>query len=165
MYINSTVQPRIMSVQSSNPGDDEDEIHDLVLMFAHSKMPRGSDAFQSIMDDFLPSDENDNDSSDSTSVFSHSSKDVENDKKDHLDTVDGNVTPTARMVSPKPPPLAHVHWPDEKNRKLASSPARDQRHHARLYVKTTPAKPILKHEDDVLDHPSDSPDHRRGCKT
>lgn len=33
--------------------NDDGEIHDLVLLFANSKIPRGSDTFQTLIDDFL----------------------------------------------------------------------------------------------------------------
>lgn len=39
--------------------NDDGEIHDLVLLFANSKIPRGSDAFQTLIDDFLNHDAED----------------------------------------------------------------------------------------------------------
>lgn len=136
---------------------DDGEIQDLVLMFANSRIPRGSDAFQTLIDDFL---KNHDDSQDESETGSEKNSDTTDSVKS--DSVsDGQVTPaptksvlktpsakerTVRMVSPKP--LAHVHWPDEKNANIASCPSSEKKHHARIYVKTTP-KPILKHEDDI----------------
>ena len=158
----------------SSQASDDEEIHDLVLMFANSRIPRGSDAFQSILDDLLPlKEETENDQTDGaleTDVFD-SGPNKEEGKSDtavraesntpeqqHVRFSDPNVKTSAgksrdkrltRLVSPKP--NTHVHWPNAE-RDIASSPTTDKLHHARIYMKTVPAKPILKHDDDYKDH-------------
>jgi len=147
---------------------DETEIHDLVLMFANSRLPRGSDAFQTLIDDFLKPDTPEPTSIDSIIISDPSATSFdEPDGKlavsDSANTASISVasaqrpstlptvpqTPskrkTVRMVSPKP----SVHWPDEVQRGVTSSPTSGHLHSARLYKKTTP-KPILKHEDSVV---------------
>lgn len=131
----------------------EGEIHDLVLLFANSKIPRGSDAFQTLVGDFLKHDD-EPDSNDDV-IISDSS---DSSTKEQGPVLAEGVTAvpksvlkskgkSVRMESPKL--LSHVHWPDEENSKLASSPQTEQLHHARLYMKTTP-KPILKHDENLL---------------
>ena len=160
--------PKGGSVTSTT--SDDDEVHDLVLMFANSRIPRGSDAFQSILDDLLPlKEENEHrlglDEVDS-GVGCDDSSSV-NEQGSDVDTSEKSMK--SRFNSPKPKntsvltvmqdktqrrtpsPKSHVHWPNAE-RDIASSPTTDQLHHARLYMKTVPAKPILKHDDDVKDH-------------
>ncbi|KAH3696644.1 uncharacterized protein LOC127861451 [Dreissena polymorpha] len=132
---------------------DETEIHDLVLMFANSRIPRGSDAFQTLKYDFMRGDTPEPVLKDDTNDAS---------AKENLDEVDGMVPPppmktalkdsskkpkkSVRMTTP-PKSLSHVHWSDGNDRNLASS--LKPTHSARLFVKTTP-KPILKHEDSLV---------------
>ena len=164
----SGLNPKRGSVTSTT--SDDDEVHDLVLMFANSRIPRGSDAFQSILDDLLPlKEENEHrlglDEVDSGVGFDDSSS--VNEQGSDVDSTEKSVK--SRFNSPKPKntsvlsvmqdktqrrtpsPKSHVHWPNAE-RDIASSPTTDQLHHARLYMKTVPAKPILKHDDDVKDH-------------
>ena len=145
-----------MSVETV-PIDDGEE-PDLVLMFANSRMPRGSDAFQTLIDDFLK--ENDSSAAGSDASSEATSDTCDSGKSDSvIDRQMALATPksalkipavkqnTVRMASPKP--LAHVHWPDESKVRRSSVPPSEKRHHARIYVKTTP-RPILKHEDHGL---------------
>lgn len=138
---------------------DDGEIHDLVLLFANSKIPRGSDAFQSLVDDFVKHDQLD--SADKAGASDSSDSTAKDATLLGLDEVDGGKvsplpksalkhTKQVRIESPKT--LSHVHWPDDMNSQIASSP--QATHHARLYMKTTP-KPILKQEDPVLPHSTD----------
>lgn len=141
---------------------DDGEIQDLVLMFANSRIPRGSDAFQTLIGDFLKTDETP-DGDEAESEESRSTDSSDSSVKINSETSNSRSTSpvptksslkvpsakqkTVRMASPKP--LAHVHWPDETNDNLASATSGERRHVARLYMKTTP-KPILKHEEPAL---------------
>ena len=165
---------------STASGSDEDEVHDLVLMFANSRIPRGSDAFQSILDDLLPLKEehehklgldglDEVDSGvvcdDSSSSVNEQGSDGDNSEKSE-NSSEKSVKTKFQSPKPKntsvlsvmqdktqrrtPSPKSHVHWPNAE-RDIASSPTTEKRHHARLYMKTVPAKPILKHDEDVKD--------------
>ena len=154
----------------TTPTSEDDEIHDLVLMFANSRIPRGSDAFQTILDDLRPlkEEEDDEEEDPKTDVFDSGNKEQEvitdidskseSPEQQHVRFTAPNLSNNAeklrdrrsvRMVSPKA--TSHVHWPNAE-RDIASSPTASKLHHARLYVKTVPAKPILKHDDDYKDH-------------
>lgn len=158
------------SVLSSKTSNADDEVDDLVLMFANSRIPRGSDAFQSILGDLLPhKEENEHtpglDEVDS-GVGCDDSSSV-NEQGSETDTAEPSVKTRFNSPKPKntsvltvmqdkaqrrtPSPKSHVHWPNAE-RDIASSPTTDKLHHARLYMKTVPAKPILKHDEDVKDH-------------
>ena len=149
---------------------EEDEIHDLVLMFANSRIPRGSDAFQSILDDLLPLKEehehklglDEVDSGfvvdDLSSVQEESEIHNSQESKTRFDSPKPKNTSMLTVMQDKshvransPKSVSHVHWPNAE-KAIASSPSPDQLHHARIYMKTVPAKPILKHDDDVKDH-------------
>ncbi|XP_060574212.1 uncharacterized protein LOC132731935 [Ruditapes philippinarum] len=149
---------------SAETPSEDGEIHDLVLLFANSKIPRGSDAFQTLIDDFLKHDDDVTDANDdvTTSDSSDSSTKPETISVEDVAAVPKSVLKakkkSVRMESPKH--LSHVHWPDEENSKLASSPGQEQLHHARLYMKTTP-KPILKHDESVLVPSSNEKHYRR----
>ncbi|XP_052777091.1 uncharacterized protein LOC128214579 [Mya arenaria] len=151
---------------------DDSEIHDLVLMFSNSRMPRGSDAFQTLVGDFLKNDSPEPvPTADDVDATVSDSSDASGGVADKRDGSDGeliSVRPvprpmsllkepgrkkSVRTVSPKP---GHVHWPDEINRDIASSPTTGKLHSARLYNKTTP-KPILKHDEALLVHDLKNP--------
>lgn len=156
---------------TSQTSEDE-EVHDLVLMFANSRIPRGSDAFQTILDDLLPLKEKHEGLSGLDEVDSGNVDSTDDETlaiSDQLEAENPKESQT-RFDSPKPknssvntiindqsrsrnnsPKSSRVHWPNAE-RDIASSPTTDQLHHARIYVKTVPSKPILKHDDDIKDH-------------
>lgn len=136
---------------------DDGEIHDLVLLFANSRIPRGSDAFQSLVGDFVKHDSPEPGDEAAGSDSSDSSAKEPTEVFDEVDGVKITPVPKSALKSSKsvridsPKTLSHVHWPDDMNSQKVGSP--QPTHHARLYMKTTP-KPILKHEDQVM-HPGD----------
>lgn len=150
---------------SAETPTEDGEIHDLVLLFANSKIPRGSDAFQTLIDDFLI--KHDDDVTDTNDDVTTSDSSDSSTKPETVSVEDVAAVPksalkpkskSVRMDSPKH--LSHVHWPDEENSSLASSPGQTQLHHARLYMKTTP-KPILKHEEPVIVSETNEKNYRR----
>ena len=127
---------------SATTPTEDDEIHDLVLLFANAKIPRGSDAFQSIIDDLLPKDEESDSTDSNVSQTDKAQKLLEPSGAESK----GKTRKAVRMVSPK----HQVHWSDERSDdKLSASPTPNKLHSARIYMKTTP-KPILKHEDNAI---------------
>lgn len=150
----------------TSPTNEEDEIHDLVLLFANSKIPRGSDAFQTLVGDFLKRESPDSaaednipssDSSDSSVKEVETGLKVLQPPKSSLKSNGKSV----RVASPSTKQLAHVHWPDDHHTpKLSQEPLAEPTHHARLYMKTTP-KPILKHDEHVMVRSANSRQRRR----
>ncbi|KAL4236865.1 hypothetical protein ACF0H5_005250 [Mactra antiquata] len=164
----STTTPTTPTTPAS-PGNgdiEEEEIHDLVLLFANSKFPRGSDAFQTLVGDFLKRDTPDS-TADAHMVSSDSSNSSVKDEEVNINVTQPPKSAlkssgkSVRMMSPKP--LAHVHWPDDSVPKIPNDTVSEPTHHARLFMKTTP-KPILKHDEHVMVRSANSR-HRRRMKT
>lgn len=158
----------------STPTSEDDEVHDLVLMFANSRIPRGSDAFQTILEDLMPLkeqaekaeqakkdqgfDEVDSGNIEQSVMLNEVSRSKSNTPEEaHVRfnsskhttsslSATGKLHDKRHVRTDSPKINSHVHWPNAE-RDIASSPTPEQLHHARLYMKTVPAKPCLKHED------------------
>ncbi|KAL3868106.1 hypothetical protein ACJMK2_040942 [Sinanodonta woodiana] len=129
----------------------EEEVHDLVILFANSRIPPRSDAFAAVLGEINMDDFKSNEST----KYKETGKEPpsESRRESSTSSVDSSPSNNNAEAGNKPAtierPRQRVRWMDDFEQPLASVPSVDEKRHARLYMKTTPKHGILKREEDV----------------
>ncbi|KAK3612300.1 hypothetical protein CHS0354_011019 [Potamilus streckersoni] len=129
----------------------EEEVHDLVLLFANSRIPPSSDAFATVLGEINLHDFKSNESATNKDTNKEPLSKTRNESRQS--SADSPLSSNSAEAGNKEAAIEHprqrVRWMDDFEQPLASVPSLDEKRHARLYMKTTPKHGILKREEDL----------------